>query len=104
MSILVTGATGKVGRQVVTQLAARGVPVRALVRAATARLPPSAEVAVGDLTDVDSVRAAAEGTTAGFLVWPFFHAEGLREVLEVLPRRIVYLSAEGAPPWAAGAE
>jgi len=49
--ILVTGATGRVGREVVTQLLAAGVPVRALTRRpATAALPADVEVVAGDLT------------------------------------------------------
>lgn len=105
MTILVTGATGKVGRQVVTQLAARGADVRALVRTpATARLPDGVEVVAGDLTDVDSVRAAAEGTDKVFLVWPFFTVDALPAVLEVLPKRVVYLSSEGGAQWAEAAE
>jgi uncharacterized protein YbjT (DUF2867 family) len=40
--ILVTGATGKVGRHLVTRLIAEGVPVRGLTRSpGTAVLPPA---------------------------------------------------------------
>lgn len=100
MTILVTGATGKVGRQVVAQLVDKGVEVRALVRSApTARLPDGVEVAQGDLTDVDSVRAALKGVDKVFLVWPFFHTNGLGPVVEAIASqagRVVYLSSEGA--------
>jgi uncharacterized protein YbjT (DUF2867 family) len=50
MTILVTGATGSVGRLVVDELVAAGVPVRALtVDPARASLPAEAEVVVGSL-------------------------------------------------------
>ncbi|MCE7002942.1 NAD(P)H-binding protein [Kibdelosporangium philippinense] len=50
MRILVTGATGTVGRHVVDQLLTAGVTVRALTRnPETAALPPTVEVVRGDL-------------------------------------------------------
>lgn len=101
MTILVTGATGKVGRQAVNQLHALGQPVRALVRR-PAGLPGEA---LGDLTDVDSVRRALDGVDKVFLVWPFFDADGLPPVLEAIgERQIVYLSSSGDTPWALAAE
>jgi uncharacterized protein YbjT (DUF2867 family) len=49
--ILVTGATGTIGRQVVSQLLATDARVRALTRTPDAAdLPPGAEVVRGDLT------------------------------------------------------
>jgi NAD(P)-dependent dehydrogenase (short-subunit alcohol dehydrogenase family) len=49
--ILVTGATGTVGRQVVTQLREQDVPVRAVTRdPASARLPAGVEVVRGEVT------------------------------------------------------
>ena len=57
MTILVTGATGTVGRQVVEQLVKRGADVRALVRdPAKANFPAGVTVVQGDLLDVDSLR------------------------------------------------
>ena len=57
MTILVTGATGNVGRQVVEQLVKRGADVRALVRdPAKANFPAGVTVVKGDLLDVDSLR------------------------------------------------
>ncbi len=50
MTILVTGATGSVGAQLVEQLVGRGAQVRALVRdPGKARLPVGVELAKGDL-------------------------------------------------------
>lgn len=65
MSILVTGATGNVGRHLVRTLAADGHRVRALTRDPDAAdLPEDVEVVRGDLTDLESVAAALEGATA----------------------------------------
>ncbi|MFI7413969.1 SDR family oxidoreductase [Streptomyces sp. NPDC049627] len=67
--ILVTGATGTVGRQVVTELLARGHEVRALTRdAASADLPAGAEAVQGDLTEPDSLIPALEGVTGLHLI------------------------------------
>ncbi|MCD0444037.1 NmrA family NAD(P)-binding protein [Glycomyces sp. A-F 0318] len=64
MAILVTGATGNVGRHLVARLAAAGHPVRALTRdPAAARFPEGVEAVAGDLTDRASVEAALEGAT-----------------------------------------
>lgn len=69
MTILVTGATGNVGREVVAQLVKRGADVRALVRdPAKANLPESVAVAKGDLLDVDSLRSAFSGISTLFLL------------------------------------
>ncbi|WP_309060761.1 NAD(P)H-binding protein [Streptomyces sp.] len=67
--ILVTGATGTVGRQVVAELLARGHAVRALTRnAAAAGFPADVEVVQGDLTDPDSLVPALEGVTGLHLI------------------------------------
>src|SRR3954469_388659 len=69
MTILVTGATGNVGRQVVEQLTQRGAKVRALVREPSkAHFPAGVEVVQGDLLDVDSVRSAVSGVSTLFLL------------------------------------
>ncbi|WP_424888541.1 condensation domain-containing protein [Streptomyces sp. XH2] len=59
-TVLVTGGTGGVGAFVLQELAARGRPVRALVRPESAHLVAAdgVEVAEGDLADADSLRAA----------------------------------------------
>lgn len=68
-NILVTGATGTVGRQVVAELLARGHRVRALTRdAAKACFPAGVEVVEGDLTDPDSLVPALEGVTGLHLI------------------------------------
>ncbi|CCK26904.1 hypothetical protein BN159_2525 [Streptomyces davaonensis JCM 4913] len=68
-NILVTGATGTVGLQVVTELLARGHRVRALTRdAAKADFPADVEVVEGDLTYPDSLIPALEGVTGLHLI------------------------------------
>jgi uncharacterized protein YbjT (DUF2867 family) len=55
LRILVTGATGTVGRHVVERLVERGVRVRALTRRPeSAALPKEVEIAQGDLDSPDS--------------------------------------------------
>lgn len=66
--ILVTGATGKVGRHLVAGLLAEGAPVRALTRSpATAGLPAGTEVAPFDPGRLETIEAALAGTEAIFL-------------------------------------
>ncbi len=96
-TILVTGATGRVGGSVVAQLHAAGVPVRALVRG-EADFPEGVRAVRGDLGDPASLGAALEGVDAVFLVWPFLRAEGAADVIDVIgkhARRVVYLSSAG---------
>jgi|HubBroStandDraft_6_1064221.scaffolds.fasta_scaffold676310_2 hypothetical protein len=60
--ILVIGGTGTVGRQVVSQLCARGACVRALARnPTTAGLPPQVEVVRGDLTLPETLDGCLKG-------------------------------------------
>lgn len=69
MTILVTGATGRVGGQVVRQLVHRGAEVRVLVRdPSKASFPAGVEVVQGDLLDVDALRAAFAGVRTLFLL------------------------------------
>ena len=65
MTILVTGATGSVGRLVVDELLAAGVPVRALtVDPERASLPAEAEVVVGSLARPSTLPVALKGVSA----------------------------------------
>jgi (4-alkanoyl-5-oxo-2,5-dihydrofuran-3-yl)methyl phosphate reductase len=65
--ILVTGATGTVGREVVAQLLAAGKKVRALTRSpAQARFNGRVEIAAGDLGKPETLARAVEGVESVF--------------------------------------
>ena len=67
--ILVTGATGHVGGELVRRLAAAGHPVRAMTRRpAEARLPAGVEAVYGDADDPASLEAAFAGASGAFLM------------------------------------
>ncbi|MGO4486000.1 NmrA/HSCARG family protein [Rhizobium pisi] len=69
MTILVTGATGNVGRQVVEHLVKRGADVRALVRdPSKAEFAQGVSVVQGDFLDIDSLRNAMSGVSTLFLL------------------------------------
>jgi uncharacterized protein YbjT (DUF2867 family) len=99
--VLVTGATGHIGSQVVAQLHAAGVPIRALSRNPyTARLPPGVDVARGDLLEPSSLDAALDGVDAVFLVWlaPLAAAAPALERIAARATRIVLLSSPHRTP------
>jgi uncharacterized protein YbjT (DUF2867 family) len=104
-TIVVTGATGSVGGQVVAQLAGRGLEVRAVARNARAlgdlARRHGVEPYVADLTAPDSLAPAVDGAHAVFLVFPSVAGDAVAaETVAELGRapRIVYLSAIGLPP------
>lgn len=71
--ILITGATGRVGRRVVARLVAAEHPVRVLVRdkkKAKRLLPAHIDLFAGDLADYDLVLSAVRGTEAVMLLSP----------------------------------
>ncbi len=71
MTILVTGATGNVGRQVVTRLVEAGGAVRAMTRhPQKCQLPDGVDVVQGDFERPGSWRAALEGVKSVYL-YPF---------------------------------
>ena len=94
--ILVIGATGNVGRQVVSQLPATGAQVRALARNPhTAGLPPHVDLVRGDLTLAETLDECLDGIDAVFLVWTA-PAAAVAPALERIvwhTRRIVFLSS-----------
>jgi uncharacterized protein YbjT (DUF2867 family) len=99
MTILVTGATGTVGRQVVEQLVKRGADVRALVRdSAKAKFPAEVSIVQGDLLDVDTLRGALSGVSTLFLLNAVVADEFTQALIalnlarEAGVERIVYLS------------
>jgi uncharacterized protein YbjT (DUF2867 family) len=95
--VLVSGATGNVGREVVSQLLSKGVTVRALARTPNAAgLPDGVEVVYGDLSAPDTLDKSSEGVEAVFLVWPGLPTNFAPAVLDALKkhaRRVVYLSS-----------
>ncbi|WP_329336616.1 NAD(P)H-binding protein [Streptomyces sp. NBC_00663] len=67
--ILVTGATGHLGGELVRRLAASGEPVRAMTRRPDeARFPTGVEPVYGDAADPASLTAAFTGISAAFLM------------------------------------
>jgi uncharacterized protein YbjT (DUF2867 family) len=95
--ILVTGATGNVGRHVVSGLVAEGAAVRAVTRDPdSAHLPDGAEIVRADLSAAGALDGHLDGVGAVFLVWPFFTAGVAPALLDVIgrhARHVVYLSA-----------
>lgn len=99
MTILVTGATGRVGRHVVDQLLARDANVRVLVRdPSKAGFPSSVEVARGDTLDIEALRRAFAGIRTLFLLNAVAGDEFTQAIItlniarESGVERVVYLS------------
>jgi uncharacterized protein YbjT (DUF2867 family) len=103
---LVTGASGTVGREVVRQLAAEGLPLRALVRAldrAGDLAGPGVELVAGDLEKPQTLDRALAGVDRVFLLSPA--APGLPEreghaidaARRAGVRSIVKISVSGGP-------
>ena len=99
--ILVTGATGTVGRQVVSQLLATEVQVRALTRnPGSANLPAEVELMRGDLTVPETLDACFDGVDVVFFVWTADPRAVLTAVdrISKYARRIVFLSSPHQTP------
>ncbi|HET7331898.1 NmrA/HSCARG family protein [Dyella sp.] len=99
MTILVTGATGRVGRHVVDQLVKRGAAVRVLTRdPSKTQFPAGVEVVQGDLLDIDALRAAFDGVRTLFLLNAVTGDEFTQAIItlnvarEAGVERVVYLS------------
>lgn len=95
MQVLVTGATGHVGRIVVEQLVAAGVRVRAMTRRPQeARFPNSVETVSGDLADPASLAPVLAGVDRMYL---FPLAQTARKVVALARQagvqRVVVLSS-----------
>ncbi|GCD96849.1 NmrA family NAD(P)-binding protein [Embleya hyalina] len=94
-SILVTGAAGNLGREVVDRLQSHGALPRCLERDGTGRRS-GVEWVVGDLTDPAAMRAALEGIDTVFLIWPLLDAAPAHDLVAELVAagpRVVYLSS-----------
>ena len=99
--VLVTGATGRVGRLVVDELLLAGASVRALTRhPERAALPAGVEVVGGDFTAPATLDPALEGAGAVFLVWTAAPAAVPSVIARIAaqPRRVVHLSAPYRTP------
>src|ERR1700733_13408889 len=92
--ILVTGATGNVGRELLRQLAQAGQPVRALTRRdGQAGFPPGVQAVPGDLNDPASLRPALQAVTGVFLLPGYPDMPGiLAEARQAGVTRVVQLS------------
>ncbi|MFJ3498515.1 NAD(P)H-binding protein [Streptomyces sp. NPDC086091] len=102
--VLVIGATGNVGPNVVRQLIGEGVTTRALLLAddpKAGRLPSEGvEIFHGDLADPDSLLPALDGVESVLLMWPFFTlnvdtAPAVLERIERHARRVAFVSSIG---------
>ncbi|MFI7635871.1 NAD(P)H-binding protein [Nonomuraea sp. NPDC049400] len=93
--ILVTGATGNVGHNLVRELINAGEKVRALTRdPATTALPDSVEIVPGDLTRPETLPAALKDVDRAFLFPVFGALDGfLTAAKEAGTRHIVLLSS-----------
>lgn len=99
MTILITGATGRVGRHVVDQLVQRGASVRVLTRdPSKASFPAGVDVVQGDLLDIDAMRTAFDGVRTLFLLNAVTGDEFTQAIItlnlarEAGVERVVYLS------------
>ncbi|MGW5879056.1 NmrA family NAD(P)-binding protein [Nocardiopsis terrae] len=95
MTILITGATGRVGRRVVDVVLRSGEGVRALTRdPGNARLPAGAEVVHGDLKRPDSLATALDGVDSLYLFpEPSTARAVVQAAVEAGVQRIVVLSS-----------
>jgi uncharacterized protein YbjT (DUF2867 family) len=96
--ILVTGATGNVGGELVRALAGAGQPVRALARAGREpEFPAGVEAVTGDLNQPQSMRTALAGADAMFLYPGYQDMAGtLAEARQAGVRRVVLMSGSSA--------
>ena len=99
--ILIIGASGNIGRHVVSQLLSTGACVRALSRnPPSANLPPEVEVVGGDLTLPATLDESLDGVDSVFLVWtaPAAAVPPAMERIGKHARRIVFLSSPYQTP------
>ncbi len=103
--IAVTGASGGVGGRVARSLAARGLPLRLVVRDASRAPDLDADVAVASYRDGAAMRAAFEGAETVYLVSGSESADRVAEHFSAVDaaaaagvRRMAYVSFMGASP------
>jgi uncharacterized protein YbjT (DUF2867 family) len=118
MKVFITGGTGFIGGEIISQLLAAGHGVRALVRVNTAkgtgRMPAEIEMARGDALDADLARHLAGVDAVIHLVgiirefpgrgitFQKLHVEAARNVIAAMKsagvKRLIHMSALGAGP------
>src|SRR4030088_2651389 len=94
--VLIIGATGNVGREVVSQLTAMNAHVRALTRnPEAARFSPQVEVVRGDLAFPGTLERCLDGVDTVFLVWtaPADAVVPAVQQIAECARRVVFLSS-----------
>jgi uncharacterized protein YbjT (DUF2867 family) len=99
--ILVTGANGTIGRQVVSALLANDIPVRALSRNPnSAGLPQQVDVVRGDLTVPSDLEPCLADIDAIFLVWtsPVDAVQAAVDRIAKRARSVVVLSSPYQTP------
>jgi uncharacterized protein YbjT (DUF2867 family) len=105
--VVVVGATGKTGREVARRLAARGVPVRALVRdraRAEDLAAAGLEIVVADLAKPETLPRALDGASKAYLMTAAdpqqvtLHGNFIREAKRAGVEHIVRHSVRGADP------
>ncbi|CAG0998790.1 NAD(P)H dehydrogenase (quinone) [Anaerolineae bacterium] len=103
--ILVTGASGKIGQEVVKQLATQGAQVRAFVHSpqnAAAIQGLDVEITLGDLGQPETIKAALIGAEKLFLLSPLdprlaeWEPNIIRAAQQAGVRHLVYLSGTNA--------
>jgi len=98
--LLITGATGTVGSELVKDLTDAGVSPRVLVRDVS-KAPAGTQGVVGDFSDRESLKRALDGVDTAFLLAPFLptmvdlQAAFIAAAKEAGVQRIVKLSAMG---------
>jgi uncharacterized protein YbjT (DUF2867 family) len=102
IKVVVSGGTGTVGSQVVSELLKRNAQVSVLTRRPDAKLPPGVQAVRGDLGDVQTIRTAFKGFDGLFLLNLVGPGEANEGILGVDGarlggiKRLVYLSVHKA--------
>jgi uncharacterized protein YbjT (DUF2867 family) len=92
--ILITGATGNVGRELIKQLDNTRHPIRVLSRnPKKATFPKNVEIVTGDLNNTESMKAALTGVRKVFMIQVPGNEKFLQVAKEFGVQHIVFLSA-----------